>query len=252
MNLYPSGVTPFSDLMGNAFRHYAKVLKVVFPFILLLSFFKVGYPYLDALFKNHAWHIVTMTLLGLLEIYCCALALYAANAVLKGKPEALKEICNTINAKLSLIYSGVFALALGLCLLFFVGYLLSHLVIFFFAGKTVVQGMAYLFLIGLPMTFALVLFVFSVPLLILDNTTVWPAFRSSAFLIGCRHWLHAFVVYAAVLIMLLILSPMTKHGHWLLAHHLSFLVDVAALLFFVPLIINFMLLLINDLRIRRR
>ena len=252
MNLYPSRPKDVIDLLGDTFKRYGKVLKAILPLILLAAVVKDVYLYLGGMPKNHIWHIVVVVVIALIEIYLWSAALYSANTILKGEPEKLSAVCKTIYNKSSSIYAGIFALVLVLCLIFFVGYLISNVVILLLAKKAIVRGLSYLIFIGLPAMFALVLFFFTVPLLILEKMNVWPAFRESVRLVWYRYWLHAFIPYAAIVISMLIMSPATKHGAWLLSYHLNFIFDVIILALIAPLIINFTLLSLNDLRLRQK
>ena len=179
-------------------------------------------------------------------------ALYSTNETLKGQPMPVKTVFRTVYYKWSSIFAGVFAFILGWCVVFFVGYLISAIFIAIFPDKMLVRTLTYLILVGIPLTIGIVLCFFAIPILTIDVINMLPAFRESVGLVGYKNWLRTFAAYAAILITALIVSPVTRHGHWLRMHYLSFLFDAAVFILLAPLIINFILFLLNDLRLRQK
>ena len=219
--------------------------------ILLLVVVKDLYLYLGGM-PPIAWLrwvlIIVMVLLG---VYLWAVMLFSANAVLAGAPLRFSQSFRHVYLKISSIYSGLFALVLAMCLLFLVGYLLSNALTAILGGAIALRSFLILILIGLPLTFILVLWVFVLPLLVLEPISVVAAFRRSMSLVGYNYWLRGFSVYAAFLVLFFIESPVTGHGQWLAKHYFSFLFDAVILAILLPLLTNYFLLLLNDLRLRK-
>ncbi len=251
MSTYPTSPRTLSYLITLSFKQYGAVLKAIFPMILLSAVVKDLYIYFGGLPANSWFRLAIIIVMVLAELYLWAVILWGANAVLLGAPVRLNQACREVYRKLSAIYAGFFALLLVLCVVFFVGYLLSNIFSMLAGNTMLVRSVLTLLLIGLPMTFAFVLFLFVLPLLILESLPIWLAFRRSILWVGYENWLRTFSVYAVVLVVILFTSPTTAHGQWLAKHYLSFLFDAFILSLFGPLVINYLLLLLNDLRLRR-
>lgn len=252
MSLYPTQSKPIIHLVGYSFIHYGRVLKAIIPMILLAALVKDIYIYWGGMPNIQIIRMIIIIVMVILQIYFLLAALYSANKILKGQPMLVKTVFRTIYYKCSAIYAGVFAFILGCCLVFFVGYLISAIFIAIFPDKTLVRASTYLILIGIPMTIGIVLCFFAIPILTLDSVSMMPAFRESVRLVGYKNWLRTFAAYAAVIITSLIVSPATRHGHWLRVHYLSFLFDASVFILLAPLIINFILFLLNDLRLQHK
>lgn len=252
MNVYPTEPKSMTQLIGYSFANYAKVLKAIIPLILLATLAKDIYIYWGGMPSIQIIRMIIVIILVILGIYFWLAALYSANETLKGKPISVKMACRTVYYKWSSIYAGVFAFILGCCVIFFVGYLISAIFIAIFPDKTLARALSYLILIGIPLTIGIVLCFFAIPILTINTVNMIPAFRESVRLVGHKNWLQTFVAYAAILITFLIVLPGTRHGHWLRVHYLSFLFDAAVFILVAPLIINFILFLLNDLRLRQK
>ncbi len=252
MNVYPTESKSITRLISYSFANYAKVLKAIIPLILLATLVKDIYIYWGGMPSIQIIRMIIVIILVILEIYFWLAAFYSANETLKGEPMSVKVVCRTVYYKWSSIYAGVFAFILGCCVIFFVGYLISAIFIGIFPDKTLVRALSYLLLIGIPLTIGIVLCFFTIPILTINTVNMISAFRESVRLVGYKNWLQTFVAYAAILITFLIVSPETRHGHWLRMHYLSFLFDAAVFILVAPLIINFILFLLNDLRLRQK
>ena len=105
-------------------------------------------------------------------------------------------------------------------------------------------------LIGTPMLYVLVLLLFTLPMLVIDNLSVWQAFKHSASMTGPR-WFRAFFAYAALLSFVGILSGIYsleyKFGS---GFFVNFAIDFISFLVLVPLFANFYVLVLHDLKLR--
>ena len=252
MNLYPLKPQKFPKLIMQAFKSYWQVFKAILPLILLIALVKDLYIYFGGMPINRWLHTVIILIMVLLEVYLWATVLYSADATFKAAPVQLNKACRAVYHKLASIYAGFFALVIGFCLLFFIGYFLSNIVTLFFANKMAARSISMLLLFGLPVTIGLVLCFFVLPLLVCESLMLWQAFQRSVKLVGYRNWLQTFVLYAIYIILLFIVSPNTLHGQWLARHYLSFIFDVIIFVLMIPLTINLLLLLLNDLRLQQR
>ena len=250
MNVYPTTPKSIMHLLGYSFANYGRVLRAIIPMILLAALVKDIYIYWGGMPNMQIIRMAIIIIMVIVVIYFWLAALYSAHEVLKGQPVAFKVVLRTVYYKWSAIYAGVFVFILGWCVVFFVGYVISAVFINIFSDTIAVRALIDLILIGIPLTIAVVLFFFAIPILTLDTVGLMSAFRESVRLVGYKNWLRTFVAYAAVVITALIVSPATRHGHWLRMYYLNFLFDVTVFILLAPLIINFILLLLNDLRLR--
>jgi len=250
MNIYPTEPKSMMRLVVYSFTNYSQVLKAIIPMILLATFVKDIYIYWGGMPDIQIIRMMIIIVMVILEIYFWLAALYSANEILTGQSMPVKTVFHTVYYKWSSIYAGVFAFILGWCMVFFVGYLISMIFIAIFPDKILARALTYLILIGIPLTIGIVLCFFAIPILTVSSVNTMVAFRESVRLVSYKNWLRTFTAYAAILITALIVSPATRHGHWLRVHYLSFLFDAAVLILLAPLIINFILLLLNDLRLR--
>jgi len=251
VNAYPTEPKSIIQLIGYSFANYSKVLKAIIPLILLATLVKDLYIYWGGMPRIQILQTILIVIMIILEIYFWLTALYSADLTLKGQPTSLKMACRTIYYKWSSVYAGVFLFILGWCAVFFVGYLVSAIFISIFSNMLLARALSYLILIGIPLTIGSVLCFFAIPILTINNVKLLSAFRESFQLVGYQYWLHTFVAYAAIIVTSMIVLPVTRHGHWLQVHYLSFVFDVAVFILLAPLIINFILLLLNDLRLRQ-
>lgn len=251
MNNYPRVPASIMHLIRLSMRFYFPVLKIIFPFLLLMVLAKDLYLYLGGLPANHTLQLIIIFIILLIEVYLSSAALLSADQWLTGTPRRLNEVCRTVYRRIATIYLGFFAIILIGCAIFFVGHLFSNIIVYASANKTMAFNFAIILLLGLPLTIGLVLFFFVLPLLALGVNSIAVAFRESISLVGYRHWLKTFIIYAACVIFLLIISPGTLHGQWLITHYLNFVFDIIVFALFLPLLLNFILLLLNDLRMRQ-
>jgi hypothetical protein len=252
MNNYPKVANSMTTLIGLSFKYYLPILRIIFPLILLMVLVKDLYLYLGGLPTNHWLRMIIIFIILLLQVYLSSSALLSTNGFLAGTPLRLSVACRTIYNRIATIYLGFFALILIFCAIFFIGHLLSGLVVYVSANKTMAYNFAIVLLLGLPLTICLVLFFFIMPLLALGTNNMAAAFRESIALVNYRNWLKTFILYAICVLFLLIISPGTLHGQWLIRHHLNFVFDIIVFSLVLPLIFNFILFLLNDLRIRQK
>ncbi|AAO90121.2 hypothetical protein [Coxiella burnetii] len=252
MSLYPSQPQTLTYLISRSFKYYGRIFKAIFPLILLIAIVKNAPIYLGGVPAERWIRLIVLFVIALLIVYLWSVALYRAHSIFAAAPVRLKPAFRVVYSKLSLIYAGFFILIIGICLLFFIGYLLSSLAARFFVHDPLVQALVLLLFAGLPITIFLVLFFPVWTLLVTKTLSVWRAFYQSAQWVGYRNWLRMFALYASYIFVFLFVSPATLHGKWLAQHYLSFVFDAIVLSIFTPLLINFTVLLVNDLHLRNQ
>ncbi len=248
MSLYPSLPKPISFLIIESIKKYGAVLKAIFPLILLLAVVKDLYFYFGGMPKNTIAVWVIILVMVLMEVYLLSAAILGTHKILSGSPGRLNQTCRETFQKVSSIYAGFFALIIILCVLFFIGYGIAYLLSR--GSQPVIQNLLMLFFIGVPITYSLVMFFFVIPSLIVESVSVTTAFRQSFSQAGYTSWLRAFSCYAAFLVFFFVLLPSTRHGVWLVRYHVIFIFDVVMLSIFLPLLLNYLLFMLNDLKLR--
>lgn len=231
-----------ASVFFQACRYYFPVLKAIFPFILLSVLLKNILLFLGVSPDNLGVRVTLILFMLLVQVYLWSVNLLSAESVLKRQPLSLNKACRIIYSKLVKIFLGLFAMIVASYILFYVGNLIYFLMTHFIQGQLLLRSIIAFTVIGLPLTVGLVLMLFVLPLIILENVSVLNAFRLSVVLIGYRYWFRAFLSYASIALLIIFLMPNTWHGHWLLQHHLSVVFDIVLVSLISPLIVNFMLL----------
>lgn len=238
------------SLVGQAFRYYLPSSKLIFPIILLMAVVKDLYIYLGGLPENNWLQLIIIFVMLLLQVYLSSTALLAVNSILLATPMRLNTAFRTIYKRIATIFLGFFAVILVLCAIYFIGHLLANLVVYFVPGVFWVHALSLFLLIGVPLTIALVLFFFIIPILALGTDNIQTAFKESILLVGYKNWLKTFCLYAASAFFLFIISSGTKHGQWLMHHHLNWIFDIVVFSLLLPLLLSAILLFLKSFRLR--
>jgi len=152
---------------------------------------------------------------------------------------------NTVN-----FLKGIFALLLFLVCLYSLGKGLSLLSARIWPENESLPAITFLLMAGVPTLVTLLLFFYALPILILEQERYLSSFAKSMSLID-HHWLHAFFPYSILLFIVVLVSPNTLHWHFLQAYHLTILFDLLVLSVMLPMFNIMVLLLLNDLRLRK-
>ena len=96
------------------------------------------------------------------------------------------------------------------------------------------------------MAFAVIRFIFVLPLLSIHQVSLYDALVRSAELTG-RYWLRLALVYAVLLLLSLIFYQYSGVSAWVAEYHVRILFDLLGLFVILPLVFLLMLLLLDDL-----
>lgn len=238
------------EIFVSSFRKYFPILKNIFLLIFLIALVK-DIPVYTGLPKNFMLQTIIFIVEVALIVYLWSVSLYMTNLVLWNEKPNLSESARHINYKLFPIYLACicFIAAVGI-ILFLMVKLLTPLMLSLVAKKQMIGIVGLILAIGLPLLFFIVLFFFTIPLIITDDLPCFTAFGRSAALVGVQNWLRVLSVYFFLLIIFYIVSTNTLHGHKLATHYLSFPFDLIVFLITIPVFNAFIILLKNDLQAR--
>ncbi len=178
MSLYPSQPQTLTYLISRSFKYYGRIFKAIFPLILLIAIVKNAPIYLGGVPAERWIRLIVLFVIALLIVYLWSVTLYRAHSIFAAAPVRLKPAFRVVYSKLSLIYAGFFILIIGICLLFFIGYLLSSLAARFFVHDPLVQALVLLLFAGLPITIFLVFVFPSVDFVSDENAQCMASFLS--------------------------------------------------------------------------
>ncbi len=242
--IYPLTVTEFEKLLSLSFRHWFKTLGQIFIFIFLFTLAKAATVYLPPL------GVLLDTLIGIvmaaLTLLLFSLALYRADALLRGQPVSLLESWQAVIKQILYVFAAGLVFTLGMILIFF---LAKWFVFSLFKLKGLVAVFAVTGLGGLPVFIGLIFFYLTIPLIVVDKETLWMAFYRSADLTQ-QNWLYVFALYTTMVIILILLMPQTRHSHWLVEHHFMEVFDLVVLILILPFLINLTLFILRNFQIK--
>lgn len=236
--MLPSHAQSVEEILKQSLDSYLTVLKKILPIVLLMVIVKDIDIYLGVKFLGNAAQIVVDVIQALLLVYLFSVSLYVTRAVLSGETITLSDAFSAVFKLIWKVYL--------ICLIFVVVYFI------FSYGIYLVHAEVLKLMLGLLFLGLIVQYFFIIPRVILDNDTVFSAFKKSAKDFTIIGWLIKFALYAFLLIVFFIVSTNTKHGHWLMNYYLNLPVDFIVILLALPLFNSFMVLFLNDAKLNKK
>ncbi len=238
------------DVFDYAVRHHFRVLKKILALIILMAFVQALIVYTD--------HFVLNRLHWVIKIVGAVPMLFFTGALLYQAQMCLEEHESSLLHTLQVM--------LQRCIAFFMcAVLLTLLVVLYYflvlqimrvwihptgAEDGSIKGMLiFMGMYMIPTLIFIVFMIFALPLTIVDRLNPLKAMARSYVLIGTR-WLQAFTVYACLGMMYILVTPNTLHAHFLIRYHLFMPFVFVMYLIFVPFIVNYLLFMLNDLKLR--
>ena len=86
----------------------------------------------------------------------------------------------------------------------------------------------------------------SIPKILTDDEGLFKSMGHSAKIVWKARFKPALALYVGSMLLLFLTIPTTKHAAWLIAHHIKLPFDLLILIFSAPIIINFMLFILNN------
>jgi hypothetical protein len=238
---YPNQPTDFSELVKSCVKYHFGILKQIFLLLLFMTVGKDIWHYVGGMPDNTIaqWGINIFITAWIIYFWGCSLVASKAYSLGQSSP-----LINTLKIGLQRLPRAI-ACVVILIILFAFFYWLAHL----FSRYSV--WLSFLVLFSLPMIYLLVLFYYAIPLVFLENASIFKGFQQSSSLVGIHQWLRGFGLYALTLIIWILVSPDTIHGHVLANYYLSAPFDLVIFCLFIPLLNALILMLLNDLRLRQ-
>ena len=97
--------------------------------------------------------------------------------------------------------------------------------------------------------FAYLLSIFTCPLLLIDQCSLWQAVIVSIQYTK-KNWICPVIIYILLMSMVLTVLPSSQHMLWLAQYHLNSPVSFISISFFFTVVINLWLLVVNDYKVR--
>lgn len=251
MGLLPQEELGFFELMQRAIWHHLSALKQMWVMILLMVFVKDWYIYLGGMPTHGVMSWIVSVFMGVTLLYLFCVGLRISYTVWHQKTVSMNDVfLNTLKRlPYALVVILIFMVSL-FALLYAAKYSAQGLIHMGHSAK--VSGLVALFFILMfPYILGVVMFVFALPLTVIESMPVLKAFKESFWLIMPKQWFAAFGLYAVTAAMLVLISPDTLHGHFLKRYYLNAPFDLLVLGVFMPFLCNLFVLMINDCRLRQ-
>ena len=244
MNYFPNEEKDVFYAIDKSFSCYWLVLQKILPSAFLLTLVGGIATYGNRLLHNTMLYWLFFLIEVLVFLFFAAALLYQTNSILVGKEVSHREACKTMLARIIPAYATLIVFAL-----FIVGY---HYLFAYLIQLVVATHIVVVLLSVFSLAFLMVLIVFaffSLPLIILDGLAPLGAIIKSYKLSKSRP-APIFTVYAALAVIVVAVLPYTRHAHFLMHHHVWLLYDFIVYCMLLPVIVNYLLFTLNDLKIR--
>lgn len=249
----PSIPKTFSELLGFAIRRHFVVLRKIIWLIVFLVVVKDTYIYLGGMPMNPYWLSLIGIVMAFLILYLISAMLYATHCVLYNENIDWRSALSDMTSRIGrVVFAFIFFVVIPI-IFYFIGYWISHWLLEGSADPSKYFGLIIVLLVSIPMMLVYLYYFFVIPLIVTENFAVREAFKRSPALIGheWRNLLRVFGVYACVLAIWLLVSPDTLHGHLLKMYKLSALFDFIVFSVTIPILMNLIILMRNDLKLRK-
>lgn len=249
--MLPSSPITFGQIFLKSLQEYFSVFIKILLFILILAIVKNIPLYLGGLPQAKWLRYPLEILLAAVIGYVIFVSIYVTNKILLGKTISFSQ---AIIESWQQVLKSYVALIIYIAI-FMILYLLVHLILFGLHPTghraLIYKGLISLFILSIPfLLFAVVTF-FTIPLIMTDDIGVFGAFKRSAELIGKKYWLIAFGLYIFLMAIFVIVDPYTRHGHFFASYHANIFFDLIVFCVTLPIFYNMLILLMNDLKLRR-
>lgn len=189
-----------------------------------------------------AWIELTWVLITILiAIFLYIFSLYRVDAQWRGQPCTVTQAWQLTQKNVVKAYLACLGIVAALWLVFL---LVRWLTFSIFKMQGIEAAIIMMLFAAIPMIFILIYFYLMLPLLTVFARGWYEAFYQSA-LCARENIGVMLVIYGEVMVMFLIASSATRHGQWLLNHHLMELCDLLVFSLLVPLWLNLTLLLLQ-------
>lgn len=249
--MLPTKPMELTKLFRKAIQYHYPVLKNTWLIILFMVIVKDYYIYLGG-FPENDWLRTTLQIISIaLIVYLWSASFLVTNQAIHEQSIKLSDSFQQTLHKLPYIYLVVIAYVLLGIILHFFSILMAHGLHSLGINKVSAEQLSFVFFLSLPFMVILVSTLFTIPLLILEDASLFFALQESIRLVGFKNWLRSFGIYFFGVAILLLVAPDTLHGHLLATYHLNAPYDFIVFVVTLPVFNNLLILLLHDLRLKK-
>lgn len=243
--LYPTEEVNLSKMFRLSFRQHFLAVKYLFLPILLLLFAKPLFQSLDVASLNPYLLLASKYFYFFIFILLFSPGLLSVHAALNNQHQSYLASARIIMKNFFNIFGAIFCYFLGFVLIALAMHFLMK-GIRFFDPNAPHEIKLFLLLVEFSGTLIfLCMFFFSYALSIIDQTNILKSFRNSMML-SEKNKFGIFVLLFIISMLYSLIKGGADQIDFIQAHHLILAYDFFALIVFVPLFANLLLLLVND------
>lgn len=242
--LYPNSPSSFPDLLKLSARYtWASWLQIFFLIVIFVAI-KALYVYLPA--ASGFWQVPLALIMIAAVIFLFVVALCRVDARLKSAPLSWSQTWQLVGKRMLNVYLACLAIIITFVVIFLVG---RWLIFSLLSLTGAIAGVTMMIVIGIPFILLLVFSYLTIPILGLQPQPWWHAIYYSVVWTQ-RHFLPVIFLYVLMLVLMIAASPATRHGQWLLSHHLLELCDLVIFSVILPFFVNITLFLLHDIQLK--
>lgn len=244
MSRYPQEFCDFDQLVSLSFRYWFKcLLQIFFIIVVFVGVLSIMYHLPPV---HRVVETIAIIISSAVAFFLFSMALYRADTMLKDQPVSLIDAAKVTIMRILKVWAAILVLCITLVL---ISFLVKWVIFSLFRLEGVTAALGITFIGGLPVMVGLIFFYFTVPIIAVDNESLWRAFYRSADLTQ-QKWLHVFGLYTGGVILFMALMPYSRHAHWLKDHYLSEVFNWLVLCLIMPLLVNLTLFILRNFQIR--
>jgi len=247
---YPKTHQSFFNLLLSTLKLYPASFISILPFSLLAGLAAALYIELVKIAEGGWLAVAAFAIIALLQVYFFACGLKRMDARLLHEKSTLRELSLETFKQIGLIYAGFFLSIIIFSFTFGLGYFFVKIISSLVPGNEKLVDVVMLAFIGMPLLFISVWLMLFVPQLIIYKRQLSVTLAQSFKLVGFKNWSVVFYLYVLVSLLVYFSAPGSLHMQWLNDHYLVWPFNIILYILWLPLIVNYTLLLMNRLKLR--
>jgi hypothetical protein len=249
----PNTPNTFFELLSTAIRRHFATFRKMILLIVFLVIVKDAYVYLGGMPTNQYVYSVVAIVMTLLILYLLVAMLYTAHCVFNNENINWRTALSDTLTRMGRVILAFVIFIVVPILLFFIGEWIGRWLMAGDPKPYRYSGLILVLVVGVPVMIAYLYYLFTIPLIVSENFGIWQAFKHSPQLIGQQgsNVVRVFGVYAIGVAIWLLISPDTLHGHLIKMYKLSAPYDFVVFSVALPILMNLIILMRNDLKLRK-
>lgn len=249
----PNTPKTFLELLGLSIRHHFSAFRKMLMLIVFLVVVKDAYIYLGGFPDNPYLSALVAIVMGVLILYLITAMLYQVNCLYSGETITWRHALSDVRGRFAKVFLAVLIFIVVPAVLFALAHWVAEMIVADEAKRSMYAGLILVLVVGIPVMVAYLYYFFTVPNIVMDDVPLGNAFRKAPLLVGqeWRDLVRVFGVYTCAIAVWIIVSPDTLHGHLMKMYKISALFDFVAFSVTLPIMMNLIVLMRNDLRLRR-